>query len=853
MTRRLAIALAGLVALAAAPPPASDPLAGLVARSLGPATMSGRVTAIAVVESDPRVQYVAAASGGLWKTSDDGKTRTCVFPGRPYAAVGAVAVSSSNPEVVWVGTGEANPRNSVSRGNGVFVSRDAGRTWARAGLAETHHIGRIAVHPDDPNTAYVAALGHLWDPNPERGLFGTTDGGRSWRHLLKLDSETGCIDVALDPEDPTTIYAAAYRVRRDGFSGPNPAVQTGPLAGLYKSRDAGKTWKRLTRGLPTSPLGRIGISVWRKDPRLIYAVVQTERTDIRNVPGQKAGYGPIEIGGVFVSRDKGESWVKLNDLCPRPFYFGQVRIHPTDSRRVWVLGIPLFVSSDGGRSFSAEGARGTHYDHHDLWVNPANPLHLLLGTDGGLYTSRDGGRSWAHAKNLPIGQFYAAAVDSRTPYRIVGGLQDNGTWMGPSRTNRPVGILNEDWQRILGMDGFQCQVPPDDPATVYAEGQYGKLHRIDVPSRHAVSIQPRSTRPDTPPFRFNWSAPLVLSAHETKTLYFGGNHLFKSADRGQTWRIVSPDLTRGGTGPSAHTGHTLTALAESPLRAGVVYAGTDDGRVHVTKDDGKTWAEVSARLPGVPAARWVTRIEASAHAPGTAWLSLSRHRHDDWRPYLFRTDDYGMTWRSIVANLPREGPIHTVRGDARNPELLFVGTELGLYVSLDAGASWLPVKNRLPPCPVHDLVIHPRERELVVATHGRGLYVLDVAPLQELSPKAQASRVHLFDVREVTLRRPPGASSLPSRGYAGENPAAGAVLYYRLAERALHVSVEVAGASRRVAALLRGSGAPGLHRLVWDLKDRDGAEVPPGEYVVRLRVGDVLREKKLRVRAAEGN
>ncbi len=845
--RRIALLLLSLLSIAAAPP-ASDPLPGLVARSLGPATMSGRVTSLAVVERDPRVQYVGAAAGGLWKTEDEGRSWRCVFAGAPHASVGAVAVAPSRPRVVWLGTGEANPRNSVSWGNGVFVSHDAGRTWTHAGLAETHHIGRIAVHPDDPDVAYVAALGHLWGPNAERGLFGTRDGGRTWQHLLKLDAETGCIDVALDPTEPRTIYAAAYRVRRDGFAGGNPAVQTGPLAGIYRSRDAGKTWSRLTKGLPKGQLGRVGLCVWRKDPRLIYAVVPTERTDIRNTPGQKPGFGPLETGGVFVSTDRGDSWVKLNDLCPRPFYFGQVRIHPTESRRVWVLGVPLFVSNDGGRSFRSDGARGTHYDHHDLWINPANPLHLLLATDGGLYTSRDGGVNWTHTPNLPISQFYGVAVDTRMPYRIVGGLQDNGTWIGPSRTNRPYGIVNGDWRQVLGMDGFQCAIPPDDPGILFAEGQYGKLHRIDLGTRGALAIQPRLTRPGAPPFRFNWSAPLVLSAHDPRTLYYGGNHVFKSTERGQTWRIISPDLTRGGTGPSPHTGHTLTALAESPLRPGVLYAGTDDGRVHVTKDDGKTWAELASRLPGVPAGCWVTRIECSAHAPGTGWLSLSRHRYDDRRPYLFRTDDFGMTWRSLAANLPQEGPVHVVRGDARNPELLFAGTEFGLYVSLDAGTAWLPLKNGLPPCPVHDLVIHPRERELVVATHGRGLYVLDVAPLEELSPKNQASKAHLFDVRDVAARRPTAAVSPPSRGYLGENPPAGAVIYYRLTEHAERVGVEIVDATGRVASRLAGRMGRGLHRVIWDLKDRDGADVPAGEYVIRLLAGQAIRERKVRVR-----
>lgn len=847
MTRHYFLFFVSLLTIAAAPPPIPDPLVGLVARSIGPATMSGRITSLAVVESDPRIQYVGAASGGVWKTTTDGKSWECVFPGRPHAAIGAVAVSQSHPRVVYVGTGEANPRNSVSWGNGVFVSQDGGKSWTHAGLVESHHVGRIAVHPKDPNVAYVAALGHLWAPNPERGLFGTRDGGKTWQHLLQLDNETGCIDVVIDPTDPDTVYAAAYRVRRDEFSGGNPAVQFGARAGIYKSSDAGQTWKRLTRGLPGSAPGRIGLSVWRKDPRLVYAVVQTEHTNIRNVTGQGVGFGPIETGGVFYSRDKGETWHKVNDLCPRPFYFGQIRLDPTDSRRVWVLGIPLFVSVDGGRSFSADGAKSAHYDHHDLWINPADFRHLLLGTDGGLYVSRDRGFSWGHVATLPISQFYAVAVDRQTPYRIYGGLQDNGTWYGPSRTNRTTGIWNGDWKQMLGMDGFQCQVPPDDPTTVYAQGQYGQLHRIEVYPRRATVIKPRSTRADAIPYRFNWSSPLVLSAHDTRTLYYGGECVFKSPDSGQTWYKLSEDLTKGQTGKSPATNHTLTAIAESPLRQGVLYAGSDDGRVHVTRDDGKTWVDVSANVPG-PAARWITRIECSSHEPGTAWLSLVRHRQGDRGPYLFQTDDYGTKWRSIVGNLPTEGPVHVVRGDARNASLLYAGTEFGLFVSLDSGGTWQAVRS-VPSCPVHDLVVQPRERELVVATHGRGLYVLDVTPLQELTPAVREEKVRVFEVRDVVLRKLVD-EAVTTRTFFGANPPTGAVVYYRLAEQVAGVDVEVRSAGR-VVARWKASGEPGLHRVIWDLKDREGAKIGPGEYVVRVTAGGGRYEKPLCLRAAE--
>jgi photosystem II stability/assembly factor-like uncharacterized protein len=809
--------------------------------------MGGRITSVAVVESKPAVHYIGAAAGGVWKTSDNGLSWTAVFNGTPNASIGAVAVSPSNPAVVWAGTGEANPRNSVSWGNGVFVSRNGGQTWQHAGLVETHHIGKIVIHPRDPDHVYVAALGHLWGANPQRGVFCTRDGGKTWEHVLKLDSDTGCVDLVMDPSEPQTLYTAAYRVRRDRFAGLNPAVQFGSRAGIYRSRDSGKTWKRLAQGLPTRPMGRIGLAVWRKDPRLLYAVIQTDRTDIRRIPGQPPGNsGFVETGGIFRSIDKGETWAKVNDLCPRPFYFSKIRIDPTDQQRLYVLGIPLFLSRDGGRSFTSNGARGVHVDHHDLWINPADPRHLILAGDGGLSYSRDRGARWTGVKNLPIGQFYGIAVDQRTPYRIYGGMQDNGTLGGPSRTSNSAGILNKDWTQILSLDGFQCQVAADDPFLVYAEGQFGHLHRIDLRHRKPVSIQPRPSRPDTPAFRFNWSAPLLLSRHDAKALYFGGNLLFKSSDRGNTWRIISPDLTRGQPGSPRELGHTLTTIAESPVKAGVIWTGSDDGKIHLTRNDGRTWTNLSSRLGDVPAGSWITRIECSPNAAGTALVSLDRHRQDDRAPYLFRTDDFGLTWKSIVANLPAEGPIHVVRIDPRNPKVLYAGTEFGLFVSLDAGGIWQPLGTGLPPAPVHDLLVHPRDQELVVATHGRSLYVIDVAPLEELTAKVRAAKVHLFSVRPVVLPRQRSAEAPAARTYAGANPPVAAVVYYRLAQRQPSLSLEVLSEEDEVVATLPAANEPGLHAVPWPVD-----KVAAGEYRVRLRAAGQTLTRKVRIEAAE--
>ncbi len=852
--------------LAVSPAGAADPagiaaawLEPLTARPLGPANMGGRVTALAVIEGRPATVYVAAASGGLWKTANNGITWTPVFERR--AALGAVAVAASNPEVVWVGTGEANARNSVSWGDGVYRSADGGKTWEYRGLRETHHVGRLVIHPKNPDIVYVAALGHLWGPNKERGVFKTIDGGKTWEHVLALDEDTGCIDLLMDPADPESLYAAAYRVRRGPFSGGNPAVQFGPAAGLYRSRDGGKTWARLTKGLPTRPLGRCGLDVCRKDPRVLYAVVQTDQTNIKTTPGQSARSSDNpETGGVFCSRDRGDTWVKLNDLCPRPFYYGQVRVDPRDDRLVYVLGIALHVSRDGGRTFKNDGAPGVHGDQHALWIDPSDPDHLVLGNDGGVYFSYDRGANWEHVRNLPIAQFYAAAVDVRKPYRVYGGLQDNGTWTGPSRTRNEEGITAADWQRVLGADGFFCQADPDDPDTVYAEGQYGMLSRLNVRTGTETDIRPAPSSPQLPAYRFNWSAPLLLSPHNPRTVYYGGNHLFRSVDRGDHWEALGPDLTFGKPGASADMGHTLTAIAESPVKAGVLWAGSDDGRVVVSRNGGAEWTDVSGRVPGVPAERQVSRIECSPAAAGTAWLALDRHRQDDRAPYLFRTDDFGLHWKPLAGNLPREGPVYVVRASARNRDLLFAGTELGLFATLDGGESWQPLGTGLPAVPVHDLVLHPRDRDLVIATHGRGLYVLDAAPLEEMTAGVRAEAAHLFEVKPATAYEVRAGRGLAGgKNYAAPNPPYGATLWYSLRERAgAPVRVVIADAGGRALVELPGSREAGLHAVQWNLRGagldpaRAARLVPPGDYVARLFVaGQMMMARKFRVEAEE--
>jgi photosystem II stability/assembly factor-like uncharacterized protein len=873
MKRTLPCCVLGFFALvleAATPPvsaqtPAfpSNPFAALSARPIGPANMGGRITDLAVVAARPSTFFVATASGGVWRTTNAGITWSPVFEDHGTSAIGALAVAPSKPDVVWVGTGEANARNSVSWGDGVYQSTDGGKTWKHRGLRETHHIGRIVIHPQDPNTVYVAALGRLWGPNKERGVFKTSNGGQTWEHVLALDENTGCVDLACDPCDPLILYAAAFQVRRGAYSGGDPVTQFGKAAGLYRTRNGGKTWQRLSKGLPDRPIGRCGIDVYRKDPRVLYAVVHTDKTGNLTILGQpaSANNAKVEAGGVFRSEDYGETWVKVNDLCPRPFYFGQIRVDPTDDKNVWVLGIFLHVSRDGGKNFRNDGAPGVHADHHALWINPTDPEHLILGCDGGLYFSHDRGANWEHVRNLPIGQFYAVGVDLRKPYRVYGGLQDNGSWGGPSRTYYEEGITAADWVRVLGADGFYCQVDPNEPDIVYAEGQYGMLRRVNVRSGKQTDLVPSPATLLSPSYRFNWCAPLLLSPHNSRVLYYGGNHVFRSLDRGDRWEVTSPDLTRGKPGKDPTEGKTLSALAESPLKPGVVWAGSDDGRVHVSRNGGVEWTEVSARIPGVPPERHITRIECSPFAAGTAWLTLDRHRQDDRAPYIFRTDDHGRSWRPLANNLPTEGPVYVVRASDRNRDLLFAGTEHGLYVTLDGGEHWQRLRNGLPTVPVHDLVIHPRERELVIGTHGRSIYIMDVAPLEGLTAAVRSAEAHLFEVKPAIAYEPrDGRELVGGKNYVAANPPYGAAVWYHLREKSSRlVKVVITDPLGRVMADLTGSPLAGLHPVYWTLRGGAGIDllrgarlVPAGDYVARLMIGErAVMSRKVRVEAEE--
>lgn len=824
-------------------------------RHIGPTAMSGRVTDIAVVENKPSTFYVASASGGVWKTVNNGITFECVFPGQPHPSIGAVAVAPSNPEVVWVGTGEANARNSVSWGNGVFLSTDGGKSWQHRGLVETRHIGRIVVDPRDPLTAYVAAMGRFWGWNKERGLFKTTDGGKTWQHVLSLDEETGVIDVVLDPKNPDIVYAAACRIRRDAYGGGNPEIMFGPKAGIYKSTDGGRSWKRLTQGLPRAQMGRIGLAVYRRDPRVLYAVIPTEKTNIRQVAGQPArANSDPETGGIFVSRDGGESWTKVNDLCPRPFYFGQIRIDPNDDQRIYVLGIPLYVSSDGGKTFRS-GAQRVHVDHHALWINPNDSDHLVLGNDGGVYLSYDRGANWEFLPNLPIAQFYAIGVDMRKPYWIYGGLQDNGSWGAPSATRDVRGILPNDWIRVGGGDGFYCQADPTDPTTLFVEMQYGRLQRVNLASGSVANISPQAPK-GQPPYRFNWNTPLLLSPHNPRVIYYGGNFLFRSVNRGDGWEVISPELTATPRG-------SLTTIAESPLQPGILWTGSDDGRICSSRDAGRTWTDLTQKIPGLPPAGHVTRIEASPFEAGAAYVSIDRHRQEDYRPYLYVTTDFGETWKPLHSGLPDEGPVHVIRQSPRNRNLLFVGTEFGLFISLNGGESWQQLK-QLPPVAVHDLVVHPRDPELVIATHGRGIYILDIHALEQCTQEILAKPMWLFRPSPTIAYTPRFFQGLNgAKHFVGANPPYGATLAFYFREPpSSEVRLQVTDPLGEVvheSRLTPKQTLQGIHYLQWNLRRPGkpikpgfpgfGPRVSPGDYIVKLIVGNTTLAQKLRVEA----
>jgi photosystem II stability/assembly factor-like uncharacterized protein len=1028
-------------------------------RCIGPANMSGRITAISVYEADPSTYWIATASGGLLKTTNNGITFEHQFDREATVSIGDVCVAPSNKEIVWVGTGEANPRNSVSYGDGVYKSTDGGKTWKNMGLKKSFQIGKILVHPTNPDIVYVGALGRLYGPNTERGLFKTTNGGESWDKVLYIDDKTGVLDMRMHPSDPETLLVATWERQRDQFDaffGNVEGDQYGPIkthapgTGLYKTTDGGKNWKKLTQGLPTAKMGRIGLDWYRKDPKIVYALIDTERAGmgpprvaalrvsvdkadggvevkgvnpdgpagkaglkagdvitaanqkpvttvaalndlLRGLRGEKlqltvrrdqqpmeltvaletrtgaqrggggpgggpggfagagalgaigedveggarltrlfpdgaaekaglqegdviravdkkpitgfqplltllqqhkegdkvtlnvlrgteskdialvvgsptaGGRGPtarrpysaglggqeentqyeqgpdgFQTGGLFKSTDGGESWTRINSINPRPMYFSQVRVDPSDDQLVYVLGVSQYRSSDGGKTFTADfgrgnnfgragggggtggaggptggfgaGSAGVHSDGHALWIDPKDGRHMIIGSDGGFYVSYDRGGHWDHLNTTAIGQFYHVAVDTRLNYKVYGGLQDNGSWGGPSRTRSSVGPINEDWFSVGSGDGFVCRVDPNDPDQIYAESQGGAFTRLNLRTGERATIRPRPVEPGKR-LRFNWNSPFILSSHNSKIYYCAGNYVFRSLDRGNDLRPISPEITASEKG-------SATALAESPRNPNVLWVGTDDGALWVTRDGGQKWTSVIQNV-GLPGPRWVATIEASRFAEGRAYVVFDAHRSDDDEPYVYVTEDFGKTWKSLRANLPW-GSTRCLREDVQNPNLLYLGTEFAAWASINRGESWAKINNNLPTVAIHEFAVHPTAGELVAATHGRSIWILDVSALRQVNKDVLAEAAHLFKptvaVRWQTEPRHGGTT----RRFVGQNPPPGAQLYYSLAKKADKVSLKVVDIEGKTVRELRASAEPGLHWVTWDLTQAGG-------------------------------
>lgn len=812
------------------------------ARSLGPAKMSGRISAVDGVASSPDTVYVGAASGGVWKTTNGGTTFKPVFD-KFTQSIGAIAIDQSNPETVWVGTGESWTRNSVSVGTGVYKTTDGGDNWQLVGLPDSERIGKIAIDPKNPQTVYVAALGHLWDSNEERGLYKTSDGGKSWERVLFVDRDTGCADVAVDPQEPSILYASMWQFRRQGWG----FSSGGPGSGLYKSTDAGKTWTRLTKGLPEGTLGRIAVAVAPSRPGTVYAVVESKKS------------------ALYRSDDAGASWMALStaaDVTARPFYFCTVIVDPKDHTRVYKPGFNLIVSRDGGKTFSGSGG-AYHGDVHCIWVNPTDTATIYMGTDGGLYRSDDYGSRWNVIRNLPVSQFYHVSFDNAQPYNVYGGLQDNGSWAGPSRSVN--GIENADWDNIGIGDGFYAFADSQDRNVVLVEYQGGKISRFfrSTSERQAIAPQPKA---GDPKFRFNWNTPIELSPTVPGTLYAGAQFVFRSRDRGTTWERISPDLTTndpvklrqddsGGltTDNSSAENHcTVFTISESPKDPNVIWAGTDDGNVQVTVDGGKSWTNVTANVTGLPKATWVSTIEASHYDRGTAYATFDGHTTGDMKPYVYKTTDFGKTWMSLAAD-PIRGYAHVIREDLVRPDLLFVGTEFGLFVSLDGGAQWVQFSGKLPPAAVRDIAIHPRDSDVILATHGRGIYILDdITPLRKITKEVLASDIALLDAQPSKLRFGASLQDFPGDDeFVGPNPPEVAYITYFLRER--HVKgdfrIEVYDSANTLITTLVAGKRRGINRVEWPMRLKppkvpSGAQieggsifgplVPEGTYTVKL-------------------
>ena len=808
---------------------ATGPFRELRLRPIGPAVMGGRLHDVTALPSDPSTVIVASATGGLWKSTNRGTTWTPIFEDQPTATFGVIAIAPSNPQILWAGTGEQNNRQSSSWGNGVYRSTDGGATWTHLGLDDTRAIGRIVVDPRNPDVAYVGALGNLWAAGDMRGVFKTVDGGRTWTHVLKIDANTGVVDLVMDPHDARTLYAAAYQRLRQPccFNG------GGPGSGIYKSTDAGATWRRLANGLPPGDLGRIDVAAAQKTPGLVYAIVESATAP-----------------GIYRSTDGGESWTRMNRLDDRPSYYSAIYVDPTNDQRVYSLARWFYKSEDGGRTWRRMPTEPTYDvglkgDYHAMWIDPTDSRHFYLAGDGGLYQTWDRGETYRRINNLPIGQFYGIATDNGSPYNIYGGMQDDHSWMGPSATRHYLGIVDADWHEIGFNDGVEQQVDLAGDRYVYSNAVEGDLTLVDGRTGDRRAIAPRAG-PGEPPARFEWITPGLASRHVPGTFYYGAQYLFITHDRGTTWTHTK-DLTRNidrdqialmgvrdsDVTLSKNDGQTafsaISAIDESPLSALILWVGTDDGNVQVSRDAGKTWTEVGHAITaagGAPDGSYVSRISASSASPGTAYVAVDNHRRGDFAPYAYLTRDFGKTWSPIAAGLPADGCVRFIGEYPGHPGLVFLGTEHGLYVSADFGSHWDRFGANLPTTLYMDVDVQPKTHDVIVATHGRSLYILDQgSTLAEWSPAIASEPAHLYQIRPAHIWQYWEDYSYRGQDFfTGENPPDGAIIDYSLARDASDVTVTITSAAGKLVRTLHGPGAGGVvHRVVWDLRH----EPPP--------------------------
>ena len=780
-----------IAAHAAAPATSPTPkydekvFAGLELRGIGPALVSGRVVDLAVDPRDTRTWYVAVAAGGVWKTTNAGTTFTPIFDDQASFSIGCVTIDPNDSLTVWVGSGENNSQRSVSWGDGVYKSVDGGKSWTNAGLAKSEHIGKIAVDPRNSNVVYVAAQGPLWGPGGDRGLYKTTDGGKTWKAVLTISENTGVTDVVLDPSNPDILYAASYQRRRHVFT----LINGGPEAAIYKSADAGATWTKLTKGLPKENLGRIGLAIPRQNPKTVYAIIEAAR----------------KSGGFFRSTDGGANFEKMSSYSGGGAqYYAEIFIDPNDPERVYAMDVYARVSNDAGKTFKKIGETFKHVDNHVIWIDPANSDHVIMGCDGGVYESFDRTATWNFKANLPVTQFYRISADDALPfYHVYGGTQDNFSLGGPSRTTTAHGIVNTDWYTTVTGDGFRTLPDPKDPNIVYGEYQYGGLARYDKRTGETLDIQPQPTG-SMDPLRQNWDSPLIISPHDSKRLYFAAQYLFRSDDRGNTWKPVSGDLTRRidrntlpvmgrvwGIDAVSKNNSTsfygnIVSLTESPLKEGLIYAGTDDGLIQITEDGGQHWRKIE-RVAGVPELTYVSHLQASAHDANTVYAAFDNHKTGDFKPYVYKSSDRGATWKAITSDLPQRGTSYVIIEDPIDRNLLFTGTEYGLYLSQNGGANWIQMKGNLPTIAVRDLTIQRRRDDLVVGTFGRGIYILDdLKPLRAMTPAIANADATLFTPRDADLYVERTPLGLPGKAFQGDayftapNPPFGAVFTYYL-------------------------------------------------------------------------